>query len=457
MLIDSHCHLDFPDLAGRLPDVLARARAAGVGRDGDDLDPCRAAARPTARSPRRTREVYCTVGTHPHNAAPSRTCRAGARSRPVAPSALHRHRRGGPRLFLRQEPARRAAARLPRPYRRGARDRAAARHPRPRRRRGHDRDPHGGDGARALRRRPALLLVGPGAGRGRRRTRVLRVLLRHHHLQEVRRTAPRLRPPVPRDRLLVETDAPYLAPEPHRGRNERAGLRGAHRPGARRASSASREDEVARITTANFYRLFRKAAAADARAAGSPPHDAAGHDPRLRLLRRRAARRRRLGRLRPGEPEEPTPALLDPRRAARAAGGDHASSSTPRRTCASSCSAPTSGASTRCCSPTTMPTTPTASTTCGRSSSPCAGACRSTWTAATGERADDALRLLLRDAARQRLPADPRRARAMAAGSEVTDRGPRRRASTARAVPDDAWRHRGARLPLRRRSPMRPT
>ena len=30
MLIDSHCHLDFPDFAGELDDLVARARAAGV-------------------------------------------------------------------------------------------------------------------------------------------------------------------------------------------------------------------------------------------------------------------------------------------------------------------------------------------------------------------------------------------------------------------------------------------
>ncbi|MDB5590524.1 MAG: TatD related DNase, partial [Enterovirga sp.] len=30
MLVDSHCHLDFPDLSDRLPEVLGRARAAGV-------------------------------------------------------------------------------------------------------------------------------------------------------------------------------------------------------------------------------------------------------------------------------------------------------------------------------------------------------------------------------------------------------------------------------------------
>ena len=31
MLVDSHCHLDFPDLAGDRAEILARARAAGVG------------------------------------------------------------------------------------------------------------------------------------------------------------------------------------------------------------------------------------------------------------------------------------------------------------------------------------------------------------------------------------------------------------------------------------------
>ncbi len=31
MLVDSHCHIDFPELAGELPLVLERARIAGVG------------------------------------------------------------------------------------------------------------------------------------------------------------------------------------------------------------------------------------------------------------------------------------------------------------------------------------------------------------------------------------------------------------------------------------------
>jgi TatD DNase family protein len=73
---------------------------------------------------------------------------------------------------------------------------------------------------------------------------------------------------LPRDRLLVETDAPYLAPEPHRGRtNEPAYVAQTARVLAETIGIG--DDEVAQITTENFYRLFRKAAVADARQASA--------------------------------------------------------------------------------------------------------------------------------------------------------------------------------------------
>jgi TatD DNase family protein len=66
----------------------------------------------------------------------------------------------------------------------------------------------------------------------------------------------------PRDRLLVETDAPYLAPVPHRGRtNEPAYV--AHTAAVLAETLGVAAHEVAAVTTANFYRLFAKAAAAD--------------------------------------------------------------------------------------------------------------------------------------------------------------------------------------------------
>jgi len=67
---------------------------------------------------------------------------------------------------------------------------------------------------------------------------------------------------IPLDRLLVETDAPYLAPEPHRGRaNEPAYV--AHTARVLAEVVGLSADELAGLTTDNFYRLFAKAAAAD--------------------------------------------------------------------------------------------------------------------------------------------------------------------------------------------------
>ena len=65
---------------------------------------------------------------------------------------------------------------------------------------------------------------------------------------------------VPLDRILVETDAPYLAPVPNRGkRNEPAFV--AHTAAAIAAVKDIDLDAVSRQTTENFFRLFRKSAA----------------------------------------------------------------------------------------------------------------------------------------------------------------------------------------------------
>jgi TatD DNase family protein len=67
-LFDTHAHLHFPEFAGDLDEVLARARAAGVARlltIGTDVETSRAAVALAARLP----EVWATVGIHPHDAA----------------------------------------------------------------------------------------------------------------------------------------------------------------------------------------------------------------------------------------------------------------------------------------------------------------------------------------------------------------------------------------------------
>src|SRR5258707_10379939 len=67
MLIDSHCHLDFPDFAGELDDVVARARAAGIARIVTISTRVRRHAEVLGIA-ERFPFVYCSVGTHPHNA-----------------------------------------------------------------------------------------------------------------------------------------------------------------------------------------------------------------------------------------------------------------------------------------------------------------------------------------------------------------------------------------------------
>lgn len=67
MLVDSHCHLDFPDFAEDLDGIVARAEAAGIGRIvtiSTRVKRLDALLAITARFP----NVYCSVGTHPHQA-----------------------------------------------------------------------------------------------------------------------------------------------------------------------------------------------------------------------------------------------------------------------------------------------------------------------------------------------------------------------------------------------------
>jgi TatD DNase family protein len=67
MLVDSHCHLDFPDFADDLDGIVARAEAAGVGRIITISTRVRRVAglRDIAE---RFPNVYFSVGTHPHQA-----------------------------------------------------------------------------------------------------------------------------------------------------------------------------------------------------------------------------------------------------------------------------------------------------------------------------------------------------------------------------------------------------
>src|SRR5215472_17082819 len=67
MLVDSHCHLDFPDFAAERPAITARARSAGVETmltictRLDEFEGVRAIAAADD-------DIWCSVGVHPHEA-----------------------------------------------------------------------------------------------------------------------------------------------------------------------------------------------------------------------------------------------------------------------------------------------------------------------------------------------------------------------------------------------------
>ena len=68
---------------------------------------------------------------------------------------------------------------------------------------------------------------------------------------------------VPVDRLLVETDSPFLAPVPKRGkRNEPALVR--HTAAVAAQVKAMSEEDFAKASTDNFFRLFGKVARPEA-------------------------------------------------------------------------------------------------------------------------------------------------------------------------------------------------
>lgn len=255
MLIDSHCHLDFPELKADREAVLARARAAGIGlmvtistrvRRFDEVLGIAGAHD----------QVYCSVGTHPHHAAeePDVTAEelvALARHKKVVAigeAGLDYHYDHSPRevqerSFHTHIAAARASG-LPLVIHAREADDDVARILEEETERG--AFPfvlHCFTSGPELARR-GLALGGYISFSG---------VLTFKNSQALRDIAR----DVPLDRLLVETDAPYLAPEPLRGRtNEPANVvHTAARLASIRGLSA---DEIARATTANFARLFTK-------------------------------------------------------------------------------------------------------------------------------------------------------------------------------------------------------
>ena len=204
-LVDSHCHLDFPDLRGGDPRRRRPRPRRRRHPHGDDLHP----PPPGAAGPRHRRGARRASSgpPAPTRCTPPRSPWRGSTSSP--PSAAHpqvrRHRRDRPRLPLHRRQRRRPAGE-PAPAHRGRpRHRPPPHRPRPRRRRRHGPHPRRGARRRPLRLRHALLHLRRRTGRDRPLPRLLPLDLRHRHLQERGSPARHLRrrparPPPRRDR-----------------------------------------------------------------------------------------------------------------------------------------------------------------------------------------------------------------------------------------------------------------
>jgi TatD DNase family protein len=257
MLIDTHCHLDFADFAPELDHVVARARAAGIGRMITiSTHVTKFAA--LAAIAERYDDVYCTVGTHPNHALDE------PEAAPEDLMALARH----PKCVAFGE------AGLDYHYNHAPRDKAARvfrNHIAAARVSGlplviHTRDADD-DCAAILRDEMGqgdfgALLHCFTASRALAETALelglyisFSGVVTFKNSQALREIAAL----VPLERMLVETDAPFLAPTPHRGqRNEPAFVKDTARVLAQVKGVS--EAELARATTANALRLFSKMA-----------------------------------------------------------------------------------------------------------------------------------------------------------------------------------------------------
>jgi len=255
MLVDSHCHLDFPDFAPELDLVVARARAAGIGRMVTISTRVRKHAQVLAIA-ERFADVFCSVGTHPHNAkeepeVDAKTLIALAKHPKIVAigeAGLDYHYDYSPRdaqeLSFRQHIAAARETGLPLVIHARNCDADMAR----------ILQEESGQGAF-----PAVLHCFTGSRDLAMRAIDLGLyvsftgILTFKNSADLRAIAAGL----PGDRILVETDAPYLAPLPHRGRrNEPAYV--AETAKVLADTRGVSFDEIARQTTENFFRLFNK-------------------------------------------------------------------------------------------------------------------------------------------------------------------------------------------------------
>ncbi|MEZ5837837.1 MAG: TatD family hydrolase [Geminicoccaceae bacterium] len=256
MLVDSHCHLDFPELLAEEAGVLARAREAGV-RTMLTISTRLSTFDNVLQLANRHDGVWCATGVHPHQSGEEGPDSAA----PLIAHAAHAKVIGigeaGLDYFYDKSPREAQAAGF-----RAHIDAARAT--------GlplivHTRDAEE-DTIRIL---EEGLARGPfgcvihcyssSPWLGERAVEMgfhlgIGGILTFNRSTELRETVARM----PRDRIILETDSPYLAPVPKRGkRNEPAFV--AHVAGRLAEVWQMTIAEVEILTTDNFFRLFSKA------------------------------------------------------------------------------------------------------------------------------------------------------------------------------------------------------
>ena len=255
MFVDSHCHLDFPEFAPELPEVLARARAAGVAHFltiGTKLT----ASGEVRRIAEFAADIHCTVGVHPHDAAiepvtvemllaeAAHAKVAGFGETGLDYYYLHSPREAQIANFRAHIAAARASGLPIVVHTRDAEDDTIAILEEEQAKGAFAGVIHCFTGTARLA-GAALemgLYISVSGIATFRKSDLLRATLKE----------------VPIDRLLVETDCPYLAPQPVRGkRNEPAFV--VHTAAMLSELKGVTPDELGRQTTENFFRLFPRA------------------------------------------------------------------------------------------------------------------------------------------------------------------------------------------------------
>jgi TatD DNase family protein len=256
MLVDSHCHLDFPAFAADRDAVIARARAAGVGTMltiGTRLK-----AFDGVRGVAESHEgIFCSVGIHPHEAEAEPDVQAEQLLEHAGHPKVVAFGETGLDYYYEHAP--RAAQRAN--FHAHIQAGRAAGLPVIIHTRDADEDTETvlveemergtfsgvlhcfSSGERLAKAAVEMGLYISLSG--------ILTFKKTEALQSIART-------LPLDRLLVETDAPYLAPVPHRGRTNEPALV-VHTAAKLAALRGLSLEAVADATTANFHRLFAKA------------------------------------------------------------------------------------------------------------------------------------------------------------------------------------------------------